>query len=57
MVRSINIDDVGFRHLKKNNDLIQYKCDDAKMNKAREKCSNKILHRNPKNPSMYLFSV
>ena len=55
--RSININDIGFINLKKNNDLTQCKHDDAKMDKAREKCSNNNLHGNPKNPNACLFLV
>lgn len=55
MERSINIDDIGFRNLKKNNDLTQCKYDDTKMDKAGEKCSNNNLHGHPKNPNMCLF--
>ena len=55
MARLINTDDIGFRNLKKNSDSMQCKYDDAKMDKAREKCSNKNSYRNPKTPNMCLF--
>ena len=55
MARSTNIDDIGFRNLKKNADSILCKHDDTKMDKSGEKCSNKNLHCNPTNPHTRLF--
>ena len=55
MARSINLDDIGFRNLKKTNDSMQCRHDDTKMDKAGEKCSNKNFLENHKNPSACLF--
>ena len=53
MARSINTDDIGFRHLKKK--IIPYKHDDTKIEKGGEKYRNKNLHDNPNNPNKCLF--
>ena len=57
MARSISIDDIGFRNIHKNCNSIACKYDSTKKDKAEDKCVEKNLHTNPKNPNICLFLV
>lgn len=55
MARSISIESLGFRNLRKGNNLIQCRHDETKSEKSGDKVSIKNLFVNPENPSIYLF--
>ena len=55
IARSISIDDLGFRNIHKNLNSIVCKYDQRKKDKAGDKCTDKNLCANHKNPNICLF--
>ena len=55
MARSILIGDISFRNIHKNYNSIVCKYDQTKKDKAEDKCAEKNLHANSKNPNICSF--
>ena len=55
MARTINIDNIGFRNVKKSGDCCQVKYDYSKSDQTGENCTNKNLFAKPLNPQVCFF--
>ena len=57
MARSISIDHIGFTNIKRGTDSILVNYNEAKSDKAGERCTNKNVYANPMNPSICFYTA